>query len=113
ARCGRVRVHGHPGYASRTRDGHETDPDRTWEGPHVSDTSNITPDAGDSGAGAAEAASSAPRRKSGGGLNGKVLAELQQIAGGLGIKGTARMRKSALIEAIQAAQQSQSSDTDT
>jgi len=78
----------------------------------VSDTSNITPDAGDSGAGAAEAASSAPRRKSGGGLNGKVLAELQQIAGGLGIKGTARMRKSALIEAIQAAQQSQSSDTD-
>ncbi|MDN5853386.1 MAG: transcription termination factor Rho [Actinomycetia bacterium] len=76
----------------------------------MSDTSNLTPVAGDSGAGAAEAASSAPRRKSGGGLNGKVLAELQQIAGGLGIKGTARMRKSALIEAIQAAQQNQSGD---
>ena len=76
----------------------------------MSDTSNLTPEAGDSGAGAAEAASSAPRRRSGGGLNGKVLAELQQIAGGLGIKGTARMRKSALIEAIQAAQQNQSGD---
>ena len=74
------------------------------------DTETFTPDAGDSGAGAAEAASSAPRRRGGGGLNGKVLAELQQIAGGLGIKGTARMRKSALIEAIQAAQQSQSGD---
>ena len=71
----------------------------------MSDTQTFTPDAGDSGAEAAEAASSAPRRRSGGGLNGKVIAELQQIASGLGIKGTGRMRKSALIEAIQAAQQ--------
>src|SRR5699024_11862320 len=38
-----------------------------------------------------------------GGLSGKVLAELQQIAAELGIKGTARMRKSDLIEAIKAA----------
>ena len=44
------------------------------------------------------------RRRSGTGLNGMVLAELQQLAGGLGIKGTGRMRKSALIEAISAAQ---------
>ncbi len=44
------------------------------------------------------------RRRSGGGLNGMVLAELQQVAGGLGIKGTGRMRKSQLIEAITTAQ---------
>jgi len=37
-----------------------------------------------------------------------VLAELQQVAGGLGIKGTGRMRKSQLIEAITAAQGSSS-----
>ncbi len=72
--------------------------------------------AGDSTATSAPAAESAPgavapktqspRRRSGGGLNGMVLAELQQVAGGLGIKGTARMRKSQLIEAITAAQSS-------
>ena len=44
------------------------------------------------------------RRSSGSGLTGMVLPELQQIAAGLGIKGIARMRKSALIEAIKAAQ---------
>src|SRR5699024_6153390 len=38
-----------------------------------------------------------------GGLSGKVLPELQQIAAELGIKGTARMRKSDLIDAIKAA----------
>ncbi|MFB7631867.1 transcription termination factor Rho [Streptomyces sp. NPDC056149] len=41
------------------------------------------------------------RRRSGTGLEGMVLAELQQIASGLGIKGTARMRKSQLIEVIK------------
>jgi transcription termination factor Rho len=46
----------------------------------------------------------ATRRRSGGGLSGMVLAELQQVAGGLGIKGTGRMRKGQLIEAIQSAQ---------
>ena len=45
-----------------------------------------------------------PRRRSAGGLNGMVLAELQQVASGLGISGTARLRKSQLIEAITAAQ---------
>ncbi|RIQ11692.1 hypothetical protein DY240_28260, partial [Jiangella rhizosphaerae] len=33
-----------------------------------------------------------------------VLAELQQLAAGLGLKGTGRMRKGELVEAIKAAQ---------
>lgn len=41
------------------------------------------------------------RRRSGTGLEGMVLAELQQVASSLGIKGTARMRKSQLIEVIK------------
>ncbi|MCX4528120.1 MULTISPECIES: transcription termination factor Rho [unclassified Streptomyces] len=53
----------------------------------------------------APAASAAPkRRRSGTGLEGMVLAELQQVASGLGIRGTARMRKSQLIEVIKEAQ---------
>ena len=43
----------------------------------------------------------ARRRRSGTGLDGMVLAELQQVASGLGIKGTARMRKGQLIEVIK------------
>ncbi|MFI6769673.1 transcription termination factor Rho [Streptomyces sp. NPDC050355] len=46
------------------------------------------------------------RRRSGTGLDGMVLAELQQVASGLGIKGTARMRKSQLIEVIKERQAS-------
>jgi transcription termination factor Rho len=45
-----------------------------------------------------------PRRRRAGGLNGMVLAELQQLAGSLGISGTGRMRKGQLVEAIRAAQ---------
>ncbi|WP_103504538.1 transcription termination factor Rho [Streptomyces sp. SM14] len=41
------------------------------------------------------------RRRSGTGLEGMVLAELQQVASGLGIRGTARMRKGQLIEVIK------------
>ncbi|MCZ4124914.1 transcription termination factor Rho [Streptomyces sp. H39-S7] len=53
-------------------------------------------------AAAAPATGAAPkRRRSGTGLDGMVLAELQQLASGLGIKGTARMRKSQLIETIK------------
>ncbi|MFF4453620.1 transcription termination factor Rho [Streptomyces goshikiensis] len=53
----------------------------------------------------ASAAGAAPkRRRSGTGLEGMVLAELQQVASGLGIRGTARMRKSQLIEVIKEAQ---------
>ncbi|MGW8380208.1 transcription termination factor Rho [Streptomyces sp. ODS28] len=51
---------------------------------------------------AAPASGAAPkRRRSGTGLEGMVLAELQQVASQLGIKGTARMRKSQLIEVIK------------
>ncbi|WP_052848161.1 transcription termination factor Rho [Streptomyces avicenniae] len=50
----------------------------------------------------APAASAAPRRRRAGtGLEGMVLAELQQVAAKLGIRGTARMRKSQLIEVIK------------
>ncbi len=70
----------------------------------MTESSTLTTSTGDPVAATAEAGSAAPRRASGGGLSGKVLAELQQIAGGLGIKGTGRMRKSQLVEAIQAAQ---------
>ncbi|MFI0898037.1 transcription termination factor Rho [Streptomyces sp. NPDC020983] len=52
-------------------------------------------------AGGAATASPSRRRRTGTGLDGMVLAELQQLASGLGIKGTARMRKSQLIETIK------------
>ncbi|MFJ7259051.1 transcription termination factor Rho [Streptomyces globosus] len=60
----------------------------------------------DTSAPAAAAATSTAgrRRRSGTGLEGMVLAELQQVASGLGIRGTARMRKSQLIEVIKEAQ---------
>ncbi|MBA0051582.1 transcription termination factor Rho [Streptomyces sp. AJS327] len=58
----------------------------------------------------APASGAAPkRRRTGTGLEGMVLAELQQIASTLGIKGTARMRKSQLIEVIKERQASGSS----
>ena len=47
---------------------------------------------------------STPRRRGGAGLAAMVLPELQQMAAGLGIKGTGRMRKGALIDAISSAQ---------
>ncbi|WP_411101878.1 transcription termination factor Rho [Streptomyces sp. cmx-4-9] len=53
---------------------------------------------------AGAAAAPGRRRRSGTGLDGMVLAELQQVASGLGIRGTARMRKSQLIEVIKEAQ---------
>jgi transcription termination factor Rho len=48
------------------------------------------------------------RRRSGG-LSSKLLPELQQLAGDLGISGAAKLRKGQLIEAIQAAQSGASS----
>ncbi|MEU7313548.1 transcription termination factor Rho [Streptomyces sp. NPDC007083] len=63
-------------------------------------------------ASATPASGAAPRRRrSGTGLEGMVLAELQQVASGLGIKGTARMRKSQLIEVIKERQAGGSSDS--
>jgi transcription termination factor Rho len=44
------------------------------------------------------------RRRSGGGLNGMLLNELQTMASSLGIAGTARMRKGDLIAAIEESQ---------
>ena len=52
--------------------------------------------------GAEKAPAKAPR-KTGGALGGKVIAELQEIAAGLGIEGAAKMRKGQLIDAIKAA----------
>ncbi|MEU6621166.1 transcription termination factor Rho [Streptomyces litmocidini] len=81
---------------------------RSREGPFVSDTTDlmgVTADNSvDTAAPAAGATGTARRRRSGTGLEGMVLAELQQVASGLGIRGTARMRKSQLIEVIKEAQ---------
>lgn len=52
----------------------------------------------------APATGAGSRRRRGTGLDAMVLAELQQVASGLGIRGTARMRKSQLIEVIKEAQ---------
>lgn len=83
---------------------------RSREGPFVSDTTDLmgvtadnTVDTSAPAAGAATG-TTARRRRSGTGLEGMVLAELQQVASGLGIRGTARMRKSQLIEVIKEAQ---------
>ena len=54
------------------------------------------------GPGEAPAAAARPRRRSGTGLASMLLPELQRLAQSLGISGTGRMRKSQLIEAIQA-----------
>ena len=48
-------------------------------------------------------ASTAPARKKGGALGGKVLAELKEIAAELGIDGASAMRKGQLIDAIKEA----------
>ncbi|GAA0406902.1 transcription termination factor Rho [Streptomyces luteireticuli] len=50
---------------------------------------------------ATDAPAAPRRRRSGTGLDAMVLAELQQLASSLGIKGTARMRKGQLIEVIK------------
>ncbi|UED84034.1 transcription termination factor Rho [Streptomyces profundus] len=74
----------------------------------TTDLMGVSADSADKTSGAATAsatdapASAAPRRRrSGTGLDGMVLAELQQVASQLGIRGTARMRKSQLIEVIK------------
>ncbi|WP_420035559.1 transcription termination factor Rho [Streptomyces sp. cg28] len=75
----------------------------------MSDTTDLMGVTADSSAAAPAASagdtSATPaRRRRGTGLDGMVLAELQQVASGLGIRGTARMRKSQLIEVIKEAQ---------
>ena len=51
-----------------------------------------------------EAPAEASTRKKSGGLSSMLLPELKQLAGSLGVKATTGMRKSALVEAISAAQ---------
>jgi transcription termination factor Rho len=75
----------------------------------VTETTDLTlSPASDAGVGdtssAADGTASGRKRRTGGGLAGMVLAELQQVAQTLGITGTGRMRKSQLIDAIQSAQ---------
>ena len=61
----------------------------------MTETSEATP-AGD--------VKTSTRKKSGGGLSSMLLPELKQLASSLGIKGVGGMRKSALVDAIAAAQ---------
>ncbi|MET8685796.1 transcription termination factor Rho [Streptomyces sp. NPDC004732] len=72
----------------------------------TTDLMGVTADtpATDASAAPATGASAGSRRRRGTGLEGMVLAELQQVASGLGIKSTGRMRKSQLIEVIKEAQ---------
>jgi transcription termination factor Rho len=65
----------------------------------LTDIAEVTSAAPEAGAG---------RKRRGSGLDGMVLPELKQLAGTLGLKGTGAMRKSQLIDAIQAAQTSSS-----
>jgi transcription termination factor Rho len=78
--------------------------DRDKEGPRVSDTTTVL-DAPSSGASQDPTSPTAKPRKRAAGLSGMVLAELQSMAGELGISGTARMRKGQLIEAIKERQE--------
>jgi transcription termination factor Rho len=71
----------------------------------LTDTTDLLPAATTDAAPEQAATATAPkvrrRATSGGGLTSLVLPELQSLAGDLGITGTAKMRKSQLIEAIQ------------
>ena len=66
----------------------------------MSDTTTVL-DAPTAGAPQDSTSTTAKPRKRAAGLSGMVLAELQSVAGELGISGTARMRKGQLIEAIK------------
>jgi transcription termination factor Rho len=50
-------------------------------------------------------------KKRGGGLNSMLLADLKQMAGGMGIAGAGKMKKAQLVEAIKAAQAGGTSDS--
>ncbi len=68
----------------------------------MSDTTDVldAPATGSAGT-SADSSATKPARKRSAGLSGMVLAELQGLAGELGISGTAKMRKGQLIEAIK------------
>ena len=75
-------------------------------------TSSQATDASVDGGQPSEDGATTARRRRASGLAGMVLAELQQVAQGLGITGTGRMRKSQLIDAIKAAQSGDASTTE-
>ncbi|HEY1622739.1 MAG TPA: transcription termination factor Rho [Streptosporangiaceae bacterium] len=79
------------------------------EGPLVSDTAELldAPSAAE-GSPVGRVEGSKSRGRSGTGLSSLLMPELQRIAQELGIPGTGRMRKSQLVEAIEARQGSQS-----
>jgi transcription termination factor Rho len=68
------------------------------EGSHAGSSASV---GGPAGADGATAAPAKGRRRQGTGLSALLLPELQQVAQTMGIPGTARMRKSQLIAAIQ------------
>jgi transcription termination factor Rho len=70
----------------------------------LTDTTDLLPSSGDSPTEQGTPAPRARRRATSGGLAAMVLPELQAMAGELGITGVGRLRKSQLIEAIQAKQ---------
>src|SRR5918999_934375 len=72
-----------------------------WEGPLVSESSELLSDASHAPTEAEGAPTATRRRRTGTGLSAMVLPELQALASRLGISGTGRMRKSQLIAAIQ------------
>jgi transcription termination factor Rho len=62
-----------------------------------------TMDSSTTGPDAASASGAAPKKR-GGGLNSMLIADLKQMAGGMGIAGAGSMKKAQLVEAIKAAQ---------
>jgi transcription termination factor Rho len=72
--------------------------------PATSSTAESGSDSHQSSTSDAPGAAEAKTRRKPAGLNGMVLAELQAVASGLGISGTGKLRKGALIEAISTAQ---------
>ena len=82
---------------------------RIMEGPLVSDTAELldAPSAAE-GSPVGRVEGSKSRGRSGTGLSSLLMPELQRLAQELGIPGTGRMRKSQLVEAIEARQGSQS-----
>ena len=80
----------------------------------MSDTTDLldAPATGSAEDGSADSSATKPARKRSAGLSGMVLAELQGLAGELGISGTAKMRKGQLIEAIKERQDGGSGGAD-
>jgi transcription termination factor Rho len=89
-----------PGRQHLARSAHEA-PDGSSGGISLTDTTDLLEPAVGEQEAPAPVTKTRRRATSGGGLSSLVLAELQSLAGDLGITGTAKLRKSQLIEAIQ------------